>query len=86
MHQLGGYLQNNLKTAAGCLNGCIATSTCLAADFNSAANQCYFHDSTGCGTLVAKTACSNFQLATCRTYCNENDNGYSSSNQTLFVV
>ena len=64
MNIFGGVQQTALTTPSACITNCRNNSaTCLAADFNSADNTCWFHNSTlACGTLNAKSTCTNFKI------------------------
>jgi len=64
-HIIGGTFQVNFRTVTDCINGCIAEPSCLAVDFNSADNSCWFHSGTACNTLQVKASCNHYKTISC---------------------
>ncbi|ELU09921.1 hypothetical protein CAPTEDRAFT_224151 [Capitella teleta] len=66
-HILGGTLMAAYRDATACLDACRAVPTlCLAVDFNTQFNSCWFHTSeTACAALVAKATCTNYRFTIC---------------------
>ncbi|CAH1796671.1 unnamed protein product, partial [Owenia fusiformis] len=66
-HGFGGTLQTSFTTSAACISGCEADATCVALDFNSGTNGCWFHtDPLICSALLGtKATCTHYQIIDC---------------------